>query len=54
MVTYQVETLRVQNWEILVLRYATLEICQAEMDMGNLTVIQLERSSYLVHNLEPR
>ena len=47
---YQVENMRLQTWESLVLRYALLVICQVEMDMVNFRDIHLERSSYLVHN----
>ena len=54
LVRYQVENLRVQNYESLVLRYAPSVICQVETEMVSLRVLHWERSSYLVHNVELR
>ena len=54
MLIYQVENLRLQNWDILVLRYSPLVIWQVEMEKVILRYIHWKRSSYLVHNLELR
>ena len=52
-VRLQVENLRVQNWEGLVLSYDLMMRYQVEMEMASLRDIHWERS-YLVHNVELR
>ena len=49
----QVENLRVQNWESLVLSYDLMMRYQVEMEMASLRDVHWERS-YLVHNVELR
>ena len=53
MVRYQVDNLRVQNWESLLLRNAPIVRCQLEMEMemASLRDLHLERN-YLVQNVE--
>ena len=52
-VRLQVENLRVQNWESLVLSYDLMMRYQVEMEMASLRDVHWERS-YLVHNVELR
>ena len=49
-VRLQVENLRVQNWESLLLSYDFMMRYQVEMEMAGLRDVHWERS-YLVHNV---
>ena len=51
LVIYQVENLRLNNRESMVLRYSLLVICKVEMYMVSFRDIHWERSSFLVHNV---